>query len=228
MSRRFSQGNLQGQERKSVIQEVQKQAKAAALAAIEPVVRAFLEEEVTAKLGRAKGEPRRVCGQPREINWQCGSCGCHDANQFTRDGHYRRSLQTGWGELADLQVPMLECQNCQHDVVVQWTILEKFKRFWLDLDQDVLFGSGLCQSLRDLSQRWSATLESSVGLRTINERINQIQPLLEQARKEAITDVPTVVQFDGIWVTIQSQNETVKVDKRQRRRHQRSGKRVLV
>jgi hypothetical protein len=96
------------------------------------------------------------------------------------------------------------------------------------LDQDVLFGSGLCQSLRDLSQRWSATLESSVGLRTINERINQIQPLLEQARKEAITDVPTVVQFDGIWVTIQSQNETVKVDKRQRRRHQRSGKRVVV
>jgi hypothetical protein len=67
-----------------------------------------------------------------------------------------------------------------------------------------------------------------VGLRTINERINQIQPLLEQARKEAITDVPTVVQFDGIWVTIQSQNETVKVDKRQRRRHQRSGKRVVV
>jgi hypothetical protein len=67
-----------------------------------------------------------------------------------------------------------------------------------------------------------------VGLRTLNERINQLPPLLEQARKEAITDVPTVVQFDGIWVTIQSQNETVKVDKRQRRRHQRSGKRVLV
>lgn len=149
MSRRFSQGNLQGQERKSVIQEVQKQAKAAALAAIEPVVRAFLEEEVTAKLGRAKGEPRRVCGQPREIDWQCGSCGCHDANQFTRDGHSRRRLQTGWGELADLQVPMLECQNCQHDVVAQWTILEKVKRFWLDLEQDVLFGSGLCQSLRE-------------------------------------------------------------------------------
>jgi hypothetical protein len=67
-----------------------------------------------------------------------------------------------------------------------------------------------------------------VGLRTLNERINQLPPLLEQARKEAITDVPTVVQFDGIWVTIQSQNETVKVDKRQRRRHQRSGKRVVV
>ncbi len=144
-----------------------------------------------------------MSGQPRPVDWQCGSCGCRDANQFTRDGHYRRHLETGWGELEDLPVPMLECQQCWHDVVVYWTIIENFKRFWLDLDQDVLFGSGLCQSLRDLSERWSAILGSSVGLRTINERINQIEPLLEQAHHEPITDVPTVVQFDGIWVTIQ-------------------------
>jgi hypothetical protein len=24
-------------------------------------------------------------------------------------------LETGWGELEDLQVPMLECQQCLHD-----------------------------------------------------------------------------------------------------------------
>ena len=117
MSLRFSQGKLQGEERKTVIQAVQKQAKAAALSAIQPVLRAFLEEEQTAKLGRAKGEPRHISGQPRVIDWQCGHCGCRDANCFTRDGHYRRGLETGWGHLDDLQVPMLECQNCQHDVV---------------------------------------------------------------------------------------------------------------
>src|SRR5260221_13904781 len=82
-----------------------------------------------------------------------------------------------------------------------------------------------CASLRE---RWRAILGSSVGLRTINERINQIEPLLEQAHQEPITDVPTVVQFDGIWVTIQRQTETIKVDKRQRRRHQRSGKQVVI
>ncbi len=70
MSIRFSQGKLQGEERKSVLQEVQKQAKAAALAAIKPVLRAFLEEELTVKLGRENGVPRRVNGQPREIDWQ--------------------------------------------------------------------------------------------------------------------------------------------------------------
>ena len=43
---------------------------------------------------------------------------------------------------------MLECQRCGHDVVCNYTILEKYRRFWLDLDQQVLFGTGLCQSLR--------------------------------------------------------------------------------
>ena len=117
-------------------------------------------------------------GQAREIDWQCGQCGCRDANHFTRDGHYRRALETGWGHVEGLQVPMVECQCCGHDVVCNDTILEKYRRFWLDMDQQVLFGSGLCQSLRHLSQQWSAVLGSSVGLRTINERINQIEPLL--------------------------------------------------
>ena len=94
----------------------------------------------------------------------------------------------------------------------------------MDVDQRVLFGSGLCQSLRHLSQQWSATLESSVGLRTINERINQIEPLIEQGRQERITDVPTVVQFVGIWLREQIQSETIKVDTRGRKRHQRSGR----
>ncbi len=72
---------------------------------------------------------------------------------------------------------MLECQRCGHDVVCTYTILEKHRRFWMDLDQRVLFESGLCQSLRQLSQDWSATLQSRVGLRTINERINETRTL---------------------------------------------------
>jgi hypothetical protein len=228
MSIHFSHGKLQGQERISIIQEVQKQAKAAALTAIKPIITAFLEAEQQAKLGREKGKPRRVSSQPREIDWQCGHCGCRDANHFTRDGHYRRSLATGWGLLQGLQVPMLECQHCGHDVVCSFAILDKYQRFWLDVDQHLLFGSGLCQSLRHLSQQWSATLESSVGVHTINEHINQIEPLLGQARREAITDVPTVVQFDGIWLREQTQTETIKPDKRGRKRHQRSGKKVVL
>src|SRR2546426_2531342 len=218
MSRQFMPGKLKGEERQEIIQEVQKPLQEAVIGAIKPLLRDFCEEEQTAKLGREKGSPRRVSGQAREIDWQCGHGGCRDANQFTRDGHYRRALETGWGHVEGLQVPMVECQCCGHDVVCHYTILEKYRRFWLDMDQQVLFGSGLCQSLRQMSQQWSAVLGSSVGLRTINERINQIEPLLRQAHGEPMVDVPAVVQFDGIWLREQTQTETIKLDKRQRKR----------
>ncbi len=228
MSISFSQGKLQADERKIILQAVQKQAKAAALQAIRPVLKGFLEAEVTAKLGREKGAPRQVSSTERAIDWTCACCGCADANQFTRDGHYRRSLETGWGHVEALQVPMLECQQCQPDVICSFSKMAKEQRFWLDLDQDVLFSSGLCQSLREISERWSATVGGSVGLRTLNERINQIEPLLAQAHHEPITDVPTVVQLDGIWLTIQSQGDKEKPDHRKRRRKKRTGKRVVV
>jgi hypothetical protein len=123
---------------------------------------------------------------------------------------------------------MVECQCCGHDVVCTYAILEKYRRFWLDLAQQVLIGLGLCQSLRQMSQQWSARLRSSVGLRTINERINQLEPLLRQARSEPITDVPAVVQFDGIWLRVQTQTDTIKLDKRGRKRKKRKGKKMVV
>lgn len=140
----FSQGKLNGPERKSLIQAVQSQMQQAALQAIKPILSSFLEEELNLKLARPRYRPGQVGAASREIDWQGGNCGCQDANHFTRDGHYQRSLETGWGHLSGLKVPMLECQVCQHDVVAQWAIVEKFQRFWLDLDQRVLFGAGLC------------------------------------------------------------------------------------
>ena len=49
-----------------------------------------------------------------------------------------------------------------------------------------------------------------------------------QARSQALTEVPPVVQFDGIWLTIVEQEETVKVDRSGRRRKKRQGKHVVV
>jgi hypothetical protein len=95
-------------------------------------------------------------------------------------------------------------------------------------DQDVLLSSGLGQSLRAISQQWSAKLGGSVGLRTLNERIHQIEPLVHQMREQPIVNVPTVVQLDGIWVTIQKQGEKSKQDKRKRSRKQRSGQKKVV
>lgn len=60
--------------------------------------------------------------------------------------------------------PMVECQEYQHDMVIEYTIGEKEKRLWMDLDHDVLFGSGLCERGRQVRTRWSATMEGHTGL----------------------------------------------------------------
>ena len=142
MSIQFSQGKLQDQERKTILQQVQSYMQRVAQEAVRGVVTEVVEAEVTAKLGREKGQPREAKSQERAIDWKCGECGCSDANQFIRDGHYRRELQTGWGVIQNLHVPMLECQRCKHDVVCDYAILEKYKRFWMDLSQDALWSSG--------------------------------------------------------------------------------------
>ncbi len=87
--------SIQGKQRKEIIEEIQRQAKKAALKAIKPVREAGLEAEGESQLGRKKGETRRISSQERKIEWRCRHCGCQDANQFLRDGHYQRNWETG-------------------------------------------------------------------------------------------------------------------------------------
>jgi hypothetical protein len=149
-------GKLEEEARTTVIQELHRQLHEVVLRAIRPRLSECCEAEVSAKLGREKRTPRRVSAESREIDWCCEHCGYWDANHFTRDGHDRRALEIGWGHIEGLQVPMLECQRCGHDVISTYTILEKYQRFWSDLDQLVLISLGLCQSLRQMSQECSA------------------------------------------------------------------------
>jgi mutator family transposase len=228
MSRAFSQAKLKAEERRAILQAIETQMQQVIIDGVTAVLQEFLEQEVTIKLGRTKRSPRRMSSQPRPIDWQCAHCGCTDANQFIRDGHYRRHLETGWGHLETLRVPMLECLRCEHDVVAQFAILDKYQRFWLDAPHRAIFGSGLSRSLRQLSQEWAATLGASVGLRTINERINQLEARLSQVHREPISEVPAVVQFDGIWLSMQTQQEGIHEDSRKRQRHRKRGKRIVV
>lgn len=228
MSIHISAASIQGKQRKEIIKEIKQKAKEAALYAIKDVLEAGLEAEVEHQLGRKKGETRCISSHPHRAEWRCGHCGCQDANQFLRDGHYRRNLETAWGHIQGLRVPMLECQKCFHDVICHFSLLEKFQRLWIDLEQDALFSSGLGQSLRSIVQRWSAQTESNVGLRALNERINHIEPLIQQMREQAIAPAPPIVQLDGIWVTIQCEGEKSKSDTKKRQRKQRTGNKQVI
>jgi hypothetical protein len=123
MSIPISAASIQGKQRKEMIQEIKQKAKEAALYAVKDVLEAGLEAEVEHQLGRKKGETRYISSQPRQREWKCGYCGCQDANQFLRDGHYLRNLETGWGHIQGLRVPMLECQKCFHDVICHFSRL---------------------------------------------------------------------------------------------------------
>src|SRR5437763_3300372 len=157
MSITFSVGKLKAEERRAIVQAIETQMQQVIIDGVTQVLQEFLEQEVTTKLGRAIRSPRQVSSQPHPIDWHCAYCGCNDANQFTRDGHYRRSLETGWGHVQNMQVPMLECQCCGHDVICVYAAFGKNKRFWMDLDQDVLWSTSCCQSVREIAERWSAT-----------------------------------------------------------------------
>ena len=65
-------------------------------------------------------------------------------------------------------------------------------------------------------------------MRTLNERLNQLAPLLAHAHLTRITQVPAVIQCDGIWVRLQVPTGTVKTDRRSRRRQQHQGKRMVL
>ncbi len=95
MSRAFSQRKLKREERQAIVQAIQSQMQQVITEGVTLVLQEFLEQEVTTKLGRPKRSLRRVSGQRRPIDWSCAFCGSDDANQFTRDGHYQRSLETG-------------------------------------------------------------------------------------------------------------------------------------
>jgi hypothetical protein len=98
----------------------------------------------------------------------------------------------------------------------------------MDLAQEALWSSGCGQSLRDICDHWSATMGHSVGLRTINERINQLELLVHQFHNKPFEQVPEVIQLDGIWVTITEQGEVIVYDQRGRARHERVGKKKVI
>jgi cell division protein FtsL len=98
----------------------------------------------------------------------------------------------------------------------------------MDLDPHVPFGSGFSQSLRHVQEQWSATVEGSVGLRTLNERIHRITPVATSAHRDPRGDVPPITQLDGIRVPIQRLQEKITPEKRKRQRHQRSGKTMVI
>ncbi len=185
--------------RQAFLEELWRQMEEVVRQVVTRCIEEALDAEVTALLERDWYERRKV-GQWQRIEARCRRCGSQYAQDFRRDGHYPRHLNTRWGRLL-IWVPQVECV-CGGKVRVPWQTLRPKQRLWDDLEGEIRERYGWGMSLRWLKQWLDRLLGSSVGLRTLNERVRRIAWLVPRWQKQMWDDVPPVVRLDGLWITL--------------------------
>lgn len=184
-----------------------------------------LDAEVSELLGRSWYE-RQKEKRRRWVAAECGQCRSHNARRFRRNGHYRRYLDTRWGRIR-INVPQVACL-CGGHVHIPFQTLRRGQRVWDDLEAEVREAYGWGLSLRWVKAGVDATLQSSVSLRTLNERVQEMAGLVPEWREEQLADVPPVVRVDGLWVTLMFDTEETKKDSLGRQRTVKQGRKVPI
>jgi transposase-like protein len=231
--------------RQKVFELAQREIRKRVCQVVKSVIEDALEAEVTAKLGRRRYERRRKVAEGA-IEWQCSNCKSNRPQDMSRDGHYRRDLATALGHVQNLMVPRLECQACRNSkkaskksrngqakkgrgkVRTKFAVLKRLKRFWTDVDKLSLFKAGFCQSLRQMAEELGDVLESSVGLQTLNKRVNAATTVAKRWKNQPIEDVPDILQVDGLPFGVMEKTGQIKLDKKKRRRAKKKGTKQML
>ncbi len=88
------------------------------------------------------------------------------------------------------------------------------------------YGWGL--SLRWIKAKEDGKLGGSLGLRTINERVQQVGEGLEAWRQQSLSQFPGVVEVDGVWITVMKRSSEKRKDRIGRLRPVKMGQRYVV
>lgn len=187
---------------------------------------AILEEELDGMLKRKRHHRYLGEGDEWDGRMKCGKCGSQKRENFRRNGHYRRGLDTSYGHLT-IEMPQVECQ-CGGGVRVKYQTLQPRQRIWKDLEIEFRNASGYGMSLRQIKDKYDGKIGGSLGLRTINSRICAISQLVPIWQQTKIEDLPPVVRVDGIWITLMKTTGEYRQDKKGRRRKVKKGKRVSI
>jgi putative transposase len=184
-----------------------------------------LEAEVNTLLKRGWYE-RRKPRRRRRSGARCRQCGSQDPQDFRRDGHYQRYLDTHWGRLR-INVPQVECM-CEGWVQVPFKTLRSRQRIWDDLEGEIRERYGWGMSLRWIKECIDARLSSSVSLRTLNRCVRELAQLVVPWQEQLVDTVPPVVRVDGIWVTLMMHTGEVRRDRIGRQRSVKQAHKVPV
>jgi transposase-like protein len=113
-------------------------------------------------------------------------------------------------------------------VKMRYQTLRPRQRIWDDLNKKIREQCGWGLSLRWSKRCVDRKLESSVSIRTLNERVRAMAKLVPKWREETLDDVPPVVRVDGIWVTLMSDTGEKQTDRLGRQRQVKQRKKVPI
>ena len=151
-----------------LIGELEKGVKEVVKRSIDSVLESEVEKILKRKRhGRSKRMDKEMKGQAC-----CRKCGSHMVRDFWRNGHYRRRLDTHWGQV-EIEMPQVRC-HCGGGVEMGYQTVRKGQRIWDDLEWEMQAEYGWGLSLRWIKAKEDRKLGSSLGLRTINERVNKL------------------------------------------------------
>lgn len=184
-----------------------------------------LETEVERWLGRKRHVRRRkVKGQGVEI--RCSRCFSHERRRFRRNGHYLRKLDTRWGQVK-INVPQVICE-CGGYVSLAFQTLRRGQRIWLDLEWEVVVEYERGLSYRQIKADWDRCLGSSVGLRTLNQRLLALDQEGLPCQPWVKGEVPPVVRLDGFWITVMFPTGKTHTDRMGRQRPVKQARKVPI
>jgi transposase-like protein len=190
---------------------------------VERRLEARLEAEVEAWL---HGRPyaRRAGVGPHQINRQCCRCGTREVSHFSRNGHRRRQLVTTFGVLT-IWLPRVVC-TCGGSVPIPYSVLRPYQRLWEDVLEHIGRWATLGLSLRQMQTEIGEQLQTQIGLRKLNETVQQVRQPVELT----LSRVPPVILLDAIWLTLLEDAATHRPDRlgRQRKHKQREKVCLLV
>jgi transposase-like protein len=184
-----------------------------------------LETEVERYLGRGRYR-RRKKAKRREQGAYCSKCRSHQRQDFRRNGHYGRNLVTHWGQIS-VNLPQVKCQ-CGGNVKMKYQTVRPRQRIWDDVKVEVLAEYGRGLSYRQIKVDLDQRLDSSVGLRTLNQCVLGTGTACEYFSVWKVGECAPVVRVDGIWITILFTTGESRTDRLGRKRPVKQAKRIPI
>lgn len=124
-------------------------------------------------------------------------------------------------------MPQAHCQ-CGGNVRLKFQTIRPRQRIWddlnLEIQTDYQRGLSYRQIKADLDQR----LSSSVGLRTLNQRVLELGGQEHSFAGVQKGEVPPVVRVDGIWLTVMVASGETHTDQSGRRRAVKQDRKVVI